>query len=244
MTASYLLTPPTGRRAVISEIIEFNEADLRRTIDFELAREGQVFVVSPKIKIIEMINQTLRNIYPEQSIMSVHGKMPQSTIDEALREFRNGNTKIITATTIIENGINIPNANTMIMVHQISFGTSTLSQLRGRIGRSDKQAYCYIALDPNAPEISFETKNRFQDFMHNSHLGSDIELALNDLERRGGGSILCAKQTGKSYEEVKMYHEPDPFLALDDFVFPIPPHGLTEEEFFQKLIEEDHVSNS
>lgn len=203
MMASYLKTAPEGRLAPISKQIVFCENELRPVIDFEMARGGQVFVVAPKISDIPIIVAEINKIYPEEYIICAHGKMYPAEIEDALRKFRSAEKKILIATTIIENGIDIPNANTMIMFHPISFGTSTLCQLRGRIGRAHKQAYCYIAIDPYRSGINCDTQRRFNEFLANSHLGSDIELAQGDLMRRGGGSVFCAQQTGNKHRNTQ-----------------------------------------
>lgn len=196
MTSSRLTTPPTGRLSVISDIIEFSEADLRPIIDRELARGGQVFVVIPNIKNIKNQMDILVKMYPNVSIDIAHGEMKNEDINNALKKFRTHNTDILVATTIVEVGMDIPNANTMIIYHPVRLGIASLSQLRGRVGRSDKQAYCYIATIPGA-SIPEKTMARVRAFIKHGELGGDYQLSEEDSLVRGAGSLFKNRQKGR-----------------------------------------------
>lgn len=192
-----MTTAPLGRQAVITQNMDFSEEDFKKVLAVELARGGQTFVVVPKIKSIEAVKAHLEKFFPELSIAFVHGQLAEKDKALALNDFKDGKTHILIATTLIEVGIDIPNANTMIIVDPHRLGMATLSQLRGRVGRNSTQAYCYLvtALETKPCE-NLETIQRLQAFVQNSALGDDIELARKDKEIRGAGELTSKEQKG------------------------------------------------
>jgi RecG-like helicase len=197
MTMSQLITPPRGRLPVISGMINFSNQDLRMVIDPELNRGGQVFITIPHISDIDENLNKVKALYPNISVAFAHGKMPKNQLDIVLKRFRDGDIKILLATTILEVGIDVPNANTIIIFNPTQLGIATLSQLRGRVGRSDKQAYCYIAKDPEDEIKNGATLGRWQEFISNNQLGDDYKLSELDEQRRGAGVLFGNHQTGK-----------------------------------------------
>jgi RecG-like helicase len=196
MKASYLRTPPSGRLDIITQKIDFVEEEVKQAIDIELNRRGQVFVIVPKIENIQDKLTKLRSFYPEHDIKEVHGAMNKKDIDQRLEDFKNKEFDILIATTIIEVGIDIPNANTMIICDPSPLGMAQLAQLRGRVGRSPVQAYCYVAFDPDNPIENENTLARIEAFVQYSKLGDDMKLAEMDLEQRGAGDLTSDRQKG------------------------------------------------
>lgn len=196
MKASYLRTPPSGRLPVITRTINFMEADIKQAIDTELDRQGQVFVVVPKIEDIQETLDKLNAFCPGHHIQEVHGRMKKDTINQRLFDFKEKRIDILVSTTLIEVGIDIPNANTIIICNPSTLGMAQLAQLRGRVGRSPVQAYCYVALDTQDPSINRDTLARIDTFVQYSALGDDVKLAEMDLNQRGAGDLTADRQKG------------------------------------------------
>lgn len=197
MSASHLTTPPSGRLSIISNFMNFVEDEIRPVIDFELNRQGQVYIIVPKVSDIQGTLDLIQQLYPNRKVAMVHGEMSKKEISFTLDQFKSQQVDILIATTVIEVGIDVPNANTMIICNPKCFGMAQLSQLRGRVGRSPIQAYCYIGLDPNDTIDNPNTLARLSAFIENSNLGDDMKLAELDLQFRGAGDLTSDRQKGQ-----------------------------------------------
>jgi transcription-repair coupling factor (superfamily II helicase) len=196
---SSLATPPLDRRAIVTEVIPFNERRIQQAIQRELAREGQVFFVHNRVSDIRSVADDVQRLVPEARIVVGHGQMPGHELEEVMLKFmrgkRAGGADILVSTTIIESGIDIPTANTMIINNADRFGLAELHQLRGRVGRSKHRAYCYLLLKPDGTPREVARK-RLAAIEQYSMLGAGFKIAMRDLEIRGAGNLLGAEQSG------------------------------------------------
>lgn len=192
---SIINTPPRNRLPIKTEITQFDEALVRHAITQELDRGGQVYVVHNRIQSIERVAETIRQIVPRARYAIVHGQMPPSKIENVLHEFMKRKYDVLVATAIIENGIDIPNVNTILVDQAHHFGMAQLYQLRGRVGRSNKQAYCYL-MTPPFNILASDALRKLQAIEEFTELGSGFLIAMRDLEIRGAGNILGAEQSG------------------------------------------------
>ena len=192
---SSLQTAPVDRRAVVTEVMPWNEDRLRAALQRELAREGQVFVVHNRVRDLDDIAVAIRQLVPDAKIVTAHGQMSPKELERTMLSFMRHEVDILVATTIIESGIDIPNANTIIINESDRFGLADLHQLRGRVGRSRHRAYCYLLL-PLTRNVRPEAKRRLQAIESFSMLGAGFRIALRDLELRGAGNLLGPEQSG------------------------------------------------
>ena len=192
---SLIKTPPPRRQSIKSYVIKEDELTIQMAIQKELQRGGQVFVVHNKVHDIEQYAASIRELVPEAKITFAHGQMGERELEDRINSFYNGNYQVLIATTIIESGIDIPNANTMIIDRADTYGLAQLHQLRGRIGRSDKKAYAYFVV-PRMREISTIAQKRLHALQTYADMGSGFNIASVDLEIRGAGDILGATQSG------------------------------------------------
>lgn len=192
---SIIATPPPNRLPIHTEIIDFNEDNIRKIIKDELDRGGQVFFVHNKVQDIYDIERIIHNIVPEAKTCVAHGQMQPKELENKIIEYMSGDYDIMLATTIIENGIDIPNTNTIIINQAQNFGLSDLHQLRGRVGRSNRKAYCYLIVPP-MKTLSDEARQRLDAIEAFSDLGSGFNIAMRDLDIRGMGNMLGAEQSG------------------------------------------------
>jgi len=192
---SLIKTPPPKRQSIKTYIIKDDALTLQSAIKKELKRGGQVFIVHNKVKDIEQFSSHIRDLVPEASIVIGHGQLPEKELEKRMSAFYNGEYQILIATTIIESGIDIPNANTMIIDRADTYGLSQLHQLRGRIGRSDKKAYAYFII-PNDRSLTNVAEKRLKALQTYAEMGSGFNIASCDLEIRGAGDILGANQSG------------------------------------------------
>lgn len=192
---SSLSTPPLDRRAVVTEVIPYNEKRIQQAIARELAREGQVFFVHNRVHNIKSIADDVQRLAPDARIVVGHGQMPDDELEEVMRKFVSREADILVATTIIESGIDIPTANTMFVNNADRFGLAELHQLRGRVGRYKHRAYCYLLLPPDRPvtDIAARRLRAIEEF---SMLGAGFKIAMRDLEIRGAGNLLGPEQSG------------------------------------------------
>lgn len=192
---SVIQTPPPNRYPIQTEVHTFNEEVITDAINFEMSRNGQVFFVNNRIQnLAELKAMILRNI-PDCRVCIGHGQMQPDELEKIIIDFANYDYDVLLATTIIESGIDIPNANTIIINQAQNFGLSDLHQMRGRVGRSNKKAFCYLLAPPLA-SLTPEAKRRLQAIENFSDLGSGIHIAMQDLDIRGAGNMLGAEQSG------------------------------------------------
>lgn len=192
---SVINTPPLERLPIITEAHEFDVSYIRDKIKFELKRKGQVFILHNRISDIIHLRNQLHNVLPEIDIRIGHGQMSSNQLEKLMIDFYEDKFHVLIATTIIENGVDIPNAHTMIINNAEHFGLAQLHQLRGRVGRNQVQSYCYL-LYRDKSLFTSEVKERFEALMEFSTLGSGYDIALRDLELRGIGNILGTAQSG------------------------------------------------
>ena len=192
---SVIQTPPPNRYPIQTEVHTFNEEIIVEAINFEMSRNGQVFFVNNRIQnLVELKELIVRNI-PDCRVCIGHGQMKPEELEHIIFDFVNYDYDVLLATTIVESGIDIPNANTIIINQAQNFGLSDLHQMRGRVGRSNKKAFCYL-LAPPLSTLTPEAKRRLQAIENFSDLGSGIHIAMQDLDIRGAGNMLGAEQSG------------------------------------------------
>ncbi len=192
---STIETPPRNRVPVFTEIIEWNDDLVVKHIIKEANRGGQVFFVSDRVEDLQQIKTNLQMLMPNLRFAIAHGQMKPSQLENIMESFIEGKYDVLISTKIIESGIDIPNANTMIINRAQNFGMAELYQLRGRVGRTNKQAYCYLII-PNSYKLPLNALRRLQAIEEFTELGSGLKLALRDLEIRGAGNLLGAEQSG------------------------------------------------
>ncbi len=192
---SSLATAPMDRRSVVTEVIPFSRERIKRALARELSRDGQAFVVHNRVRSINRVADEIRTLAPGARILVGHGQMPTKELEQVMLRFVRRQADILVCTTIIESGVDIPTANTMIITDADRFGLADLHQLRGRVGRYKHRAYCYLLL-PESRTITPIAKRRLQAIEEFSMLGAGFKIAMRDLEIRGAGSILGAEQSG------------------------------------------------
>lgn len=192
---SSLTTPPADRRAIVTEVIPYDERRVKQALERELAREGQVFFVHNRIYNIEEVAEAVQRLVPDARIVIGHGQMAPRQLESVMLRFMRRQADILVSTTIIESGIDIPTANTMIINDADMFGLSELHQLRGRVGRYKHRAYCYLLL-PNDRTVTETAVRRLRAIEDYSMLGAGFKIAMRDLEIRGAGNLLGAEQSG------------------------------------------------
>lgn len=192
---SIINTPPPNRIPVQTEIILFNEDEIRGIINYELNRGGQIFFLHNKVHELQGIYDILHRIVPDMKICIAHGQMAAKELEDRMMEFIQGDYDMLLSTTIIENGLDISNANTIIINQAQNFGLSDLHQLRGRVGRSNKKAFCYLIVPP-LMTLTDDSRRRLKAIEEFSDLGSGFNIAMQDLDIRGAGNLLGAEQSG------------------------------------------------
>jgi transcription-repair coupling factor (superfamily II helicase) len=192
---SVIATPPPNRYPIESEVIRFNEAQIRDGILYELQRGGQVYFIHNRVENIKEIAGMIQRLVPDARIGIGHGQLQGTQLEKTLLGFMEGVYDILIATTIIENGLDVPNANTLFIHNAQNFGLSDLHQMRGRVGRSNKKAFCYF-LTPTLSALSSDAQKRIRTIEQFSALGSGIQIAMKDLEIRGAGDLLGGEQSG------------------------------------------------
>lgn len=192
---SIISTPPPNRIPVQTEIILFDEKEIKSIINYELNRGGQLFFLHNKVQELQSICDILQRLVPDMRICIAHGQMDAKTLEDRILEFVRGDYDMLLCTTIIENGLDIPNANTILINQAQNIGLSELHQLRGRVGRSNKRAFCYLIVPPLV-SITDEARRRLKAIEEFSDLGSGFNIAMQDLDIRGAGNLLGAEQSG------------------------------------------------
>lgn len=191
---SALATPPAGRRPVRTEIHRDDDRFLRKILLHEIDRGGQAFFVHNRIASLEAVATRIANLVPTARVVIGHGQMDEDELDDTIRKFSRGEADVLVSTSIIESGLDLPRANTMIVDRPEWFGLADLHQMRGRVGRADIQAYCYLLVrDADLPE---DSQRRLKAIEEMSHLGAGYDIAIKDLEIRGAGDLLSGSQSG------------------------------------------------
>ena len=225
---SVITTPPPNRQPIDTVVTTFSPTILRDAITYELKRGGQVFFIHPRVKDIVEVAASIKKLVPDARIKVGHGQMPGAELEKVMANFIEGGYDILVSTTIVESGLDIPNANTIIINEANKYGLADLHQMRGRVGRSNRKAFCYL-LAP--PEISLtqDARKRLRAMEEFSDLGSGFHIALRDLDIRGAGDLLGPDQSGFIAEiGYDMYHR-----ILDEAVREL------KEEHFADLFEEE-----
>ncbi len=192
---SIINTPPPNRIPVQTEIILFDHDEVRRIIDYELNRGGQIFFVHNRVEELQSIHDILHRLVPDMKICVAHGQMEAKVLENKILDFMAGDYDMLLCTTIIENGLDVPNANTIIINQAQNIGLSDLHQLRGRVGRSNRRAFCYLMVPPLV-SITEDARRRLKAIESFSDLGSGFNIAMQDLDIRGAGNLLGAEQSG------------------------------------------------
>ncbi len=241
---SLLTTPPQNRQEIETVIDAYNEDRVAAAIRREAERGGQVFYLHNRVDSLYDIQSKLRNLLPEISIDIAHGQMASHELDDIFRRFKSGGFHVLIATTIIENGIDIPNVNTIIIDRADMYGVSQLYQLRGRVGRSDRKAYAYL-LYPENRSLSEVAMKRLQVISDFTELGSGFKIAMKDMEIRGAGNLLGRDQSGDIYSVgfdlyLRLLEEAVERLSDETYV---EQHEVLLELEYSGFIPETYVSN-
>jgi len=192
---SLIETPPRDRQAVETSVLEFSEDVVREAILYEMERAGQVFFVHNRVRSIGTFADWVRRVVPEARVVVAHGQMPERALEKAMRIFLDGEADVLLATAIIENGLDIANANTLLVNRADRFGLAQLYQLRGRVGRSERLAFAYFLVPPGQP-LTPAARARLAAVQEFCELGAGFRIAARDLEIRGAGNLLGAEQHG------------------------------------------------
>ncbi len=192
---SVITTPPPNRYPIESNVVTFSEELIRDAISYEIQRNGQVFFINNRIENIKEFAGMIQRLVPDARVGIGHGQMEGSKLEELMLAFMNGEFDVLVSTTIIESGLDVPNANTIFINNANNFGLSDLHQMRGRVGRSDKKAFCYFICPPYSM-MTEDARKRIQALEQFSELGSGFNIAMKDLEIRGAGDLLGGEQSG------------------------------------------------
>ncbi len=229
---SIISTPPPNRRPVTTELHEFNEEVIRDAVHHEVQRGGQVFIVHNRVSDIEQIANLIYKLVPDTKIGIAHGQMEGSQLEKVMLKFIEGEFDVLVSTNIIESGLDIPNANTIIINNAHMFGLSDLHQMRGRVGRSNTKAYCYMITPPTSA-LTSDARKRLLTLEEFSELGDGFKVAMRDLDIRGAGNLLGAEQSGFINDiGFDMYHK-----ILDEAIQEL------KESDYKELFETDLLKN-
>ncbi len=234
---SVIETPPAGRRGTKVVVSKYSDKILKTAIEREIERNGQIFIVQNDIDELEPLKQKIEEIFPGISVDIVHGQMKADKIERVMHSFFEGNIKILVSTSIVESGLDVPSANTLIVIGAERFGLSQLYQLRGRVGRGVEKGYCYLLTSPES-KLTPEAVKRLEAMKKISPLGGGFQLAIKDLEIRGAGTLLGPKQSGfvntvgldlylKLFEEVTTEKEEE------DVKINIPVEAFIPEDYIE-----------
>ncbi len=230
---SIISTPPPNRYPVQTELQVFNEELIRDAIAYEIKRGGQVFFVHNKVQNIGEVAGLIQRLVPEARISVGHGQMDGDKLEEVMLNFMEGNSDVLIATTIIESGLDISNANTIIINDAQNFGLSDLHQMRGRVGRGNKKAFCYLLAPPQA-SLTNEARKRLRAIVDFSDLGSGFQIAMRDLDIRGAGNMLGAEQSGFIND-----------MGFDTYmkILNEAVNELKQEDWYKETINDDTTDN-
>ncbi len=228
---SNIMTPPSNRIPITTEVQVFDVKNIKEIIEFEVYRGGQVYFVHNRVKDLPELETVLRKLCPDVSIKTAHGQLEGDQLEDIMLQFINGEFDVLLSTNIVESGLDIPNANTIIINNAHHFGLSDLHQLRGRVGRSNKKAFCYL-LSPPKSTLTDEARKRLQTLEEFSDLGSGFQIALRDMDIRGAGNLLGGEQSGFITDiGFEMYHK-----ILDEAIQELKYTDF--KEVFKEQIEE------
>ncbi|MDH5380925.1 MAG: transcription-repair coupling factor, partial [Cyclobacteriaceae bacterium] len=254
---SIISTPPPNRQPVTTELHTFSDTLIRDAVAYELKRGGQVFFIHNRVKDIEQVANIVFNLVPDARIGIAHGQMDGKLLEKTMLKFIEGEYDVLVSTNIVESGLDIPNANTIIINHAHNFGLSDLHQMRGRVGRSNRKAFCYL-LTPPVIGLSSDARKRLKTLEEFSGLGDGYKVALRDLDIRGAGNMLGAEQSGfindlgfetyhKILDEAVQDLKENEFkdLFADDLakIAKIVARECTIETDLEILIPESYISN-
>ncbi|HMR83534.1 MAG TPA: helicase-related protein, partial [Niabella sp.] len=253
---SIINTPPPNRQPIQTEVQVYNEDVIREAIYFETERGGQVFFIHNRVAGLAEMSALIQGLCPDLSIGFAHGQMEGHQLEEKILDFIDRKYDVLVCTNIVESGVDIPNVNTIIVNNAHHFGLSDLHQLRGRVGRSNKKAFCYL-LAPPMSTLPSDSRKRLQTLEQHSELGSGFQIAMRDLDIRGAGNLLGGEQSGfmaeigfemyqkildESIRELKRTEFKDLFKEeiskQDDFV-----QDCTIDTDLEILIPDDYVEN-
>ncbi len=192
---SAITTPPPNRYPILTSVNTLTDEILEEAVNFELSRNGQAFIINNRIEGLYELEAMVKRVVPDARTLVAHGQLPPEKLEQAIIDFANHDYDVLLATTIIESGIDMPNVNTIIVNNAQNFGLSELHQLRGRVGRSSRKAFCYLMVPPGNP-LTPVARRRLQAIESFSDLGSGIHIAMQDLDIRGAGNLLGAEQSG------------------------------------------------
>lgn len=242
---SSIMTPPPNRYPIETIVGAMTDELVAEAVNFELSRNGQIFIINNRIEGLYDLQNMLKRIVPDARTLVAHGQMDPAQLEQSIIDFANHDYDILIATTIIESGIDMPNVNTMIVANAHRFGLSELHQLRGRVGRSNRKAFCYLFIPPEE-SLTPVARRRLQAIENFSDLGSGIHIAMQDLDIRGAGNLLGAEQSGfiadLGYETYqKILKEAVTELRNEEFsgVFTTEDEQLQNEFVSDCLIESD-----
>ncbi len=253
---SVIQTPPPNRQPIQTELSTFSEELIRDAVSFEMSRDGQVFFISNRVENLPEMAGLVSRLVPDARIAIAHGQMEGKAVEETMMRFIEGEIDVLVSTAIVENGLDIPNANTMIINNAQQFGLSDLHQMRGRVGRSNRKAFCYM-LVPSFSVLTDEAQKRLRAIEEFASVGSGFNIAMRDLDIRGAGNILGAEQSGFISEiGYDMYHkilnEAIEELKENDFKELFRQEMAERKEYVKEcvietdlevLIPDDYVSN-
>lgn len=253
---SVIATPPANRQPVTTEVHAFSETVVRDAVSYEVRRGGQVFFVHNRISDIESIANLIMRLVPDARVSVAHGQMEGEKLERVMTRFIEGESDVLVSTNIIESGLDIPNANTIIINQAHMFGLSDLHQMRGRVGRSNKKAFCYL-MTPPVSVITSDARKRLQTLEDFSELGEGFKIAMRDLDIRGAGNLLGAEQSGfvndlgfemyhkildEAVQELKETEFKNLFMPNEESLKTLLPDTLIETDL-QVLIPEKYVAN-
>ncbi|PKP17442.1 MAG: transcription-repair coupling factor, partial [Bacteroidetes bacterium HGW-Bacteroidetes-23] len=254
---SVITTPPPNRYPIESHVVGFNEELIRDAISYEIQRNGQVFFINNRIENIKEVAGMIQRLVPDARVGIGHGQLDGKKLEELMLGFMNGDFDVLVATTIIESGLDVPNANTIFINNANNFGLSDLHQMRGRVGRSNKKAFCYFITPPQSV-MTEDARKRINALTQFSELGSGFNIAMKDLEIRGAGDLLGGEQSGfineigfdtyqkimnEAIEELKenefkeLYHEEND-IETKEFV-----KDLQIDTDFELLFPDDYINS-
>ncbi len=242
---SAITTPPANRYPIMTSVNALNDNIILEAINFEMSRNGQVFIINHRIEGLYELEEMVKRLVPDARTIVGHGQMPPEKLEKAIIDFANHDYDVLLATTIIESGIDMPNVNTIIINNAQNFGLSELHQLRGRVGRSSRKAFCYLLVPPHIP-LSPVSRRRLQAIESFSELGSGIHIAMQDLDIRGAGNLLGAEQSGfiadLGYETYqKILKEAVVELRTEEFSDTLTADNSDEKEYVADCIIESDM---